>query len=444
MTNLSYKILFIVFIAFVFIPHNKTQAQTTKEFSFINTSHLDYLYQKVKVNGKEFGIIHIYADYPDYKYVEAKGEGIACVDDAARALVFYIKYYGVTKGKAELDKIRMLTNFLLYMQADNGFFYNFIWKDYSRDTTFRTSVAEPNWWTWRAIWALSESQRFFLKKDKKFSQTIKPQLDRAVSVTQHWLKKFEDDSTSNYGGFILPDWLPYETAADQAAILVKGFSIYYQLNKNPEVKKEIENLCRGIMKMQAGDGNNFPNYAFLSWQNTWHMWGNSQSDALIEAGQLLHKSEYINCALKEIHNFYPTLMKMNYLNTFVVEKKSGSISIKDSSRYSQIAYGIRPMVYACIRAYSADHDIKTARLAGKIAAWLLGKNIIGKPMYNPNTGVCFDGIENAVSLNKNSGAESTIEALLTLLAVEQNQFAKSELIHYHNLYSVPRNNGAVE
>ncbi len=432
MTKSFFRIFFIGFIAFVLASIVKIDAQTAKVISLVNTSHLDHLFQKVKVDGKEFGIVHIYADYPDYHYVEAKGEGIACVDDAARAMVFYIKYFEATKKKSELDKIKMLTNFLLYMQAGNGFFYNFIWKDYSRDTTYRTSVAEPNWWTWRAIWALSESQKLFQKHDKKLAREIKPQLDRAVNVTLNWMKKFDDDSTSVYGGFILPDWLPYETASDQAAILVKALSVYYQSNKDHRVKTEIEYLCKGIMKMHAGDENNFPNYAFLSWQNTWHMWGNSQSDALIEAGQVLHKPEYIKSALKEINYFYPALMKMNYLNNFTFEKKSGKVTVKDSARYSQIAYGIRPMVFACIRAYKAVHDVKSAKLAGKIASWFFGKNILGKPMYNPKTGVCFDGIENAESINKNSGAESTIEALLSLVSVEQNPIAKNELLRYYN------------
>jgi len=42
--------------------------------------------------------------YPDYHYVEAFRRRIACVDDAARALVFYIRYYNVTKDKKSLDK----------------------------------------------------------------------------------------------------------------------------------------------------------------------------------------------------------------------------------------------------------------------------------------------------------------------------------------------------
>jgi hypothetical protein len=396
--------------------------------SLVNTSHLDHLYEDIKVNGKDIGIIHIYADYPEYHYVEASGEGIACVDDVARALIFYIRYYNITKNKSSLIKIQRLNNFLIYMQADNGFFYNFIWKDYTRDTTYKTSIAEANWWSWRAIWALAEAVKFYSKQNKEELNLIKPVLEKGINSTMAWLSKNNSDSTSSFGGFKLPSWLPSGTASDQAAIIINALSIYYGLNRKPAVKKEIEHLCDGIMKMQQGNKGNFPYYAFLSWQNTWHMWGNSQSDALINAGKLLNKPVYTECALKEIKYFYPFLISTQYLNNFSIEKRLGRIVTIDNAKFSQIAYGISPIVFACLSA----GDTSSAKTAGEAAAWLLGKNILGQVVYNPETGICFDGINNEKEINKNSGAESTIEALLTLLAVEQNPTAKKALLEFYN------------
>jgi hypothetical protein len=45
-------------------------------------------------------------------------------------------------------------------------------------------------------------------------------------------------------------------------------------------------------------------------------------------------------------------------------------------------------------------------------------------MYFPENGKCFDGINSESELNKNSGAESTVEALLALLEIENNPVAK--------------------
>ncbi len=67
-------------------------------------------------------IIHIYSDHPDYKWAWEAHEGIACVDDVARAVIFYCRYYILTKDKVYLKKSLELTEFLLYMQAENGYF----------------------------------------------------------------------------------------------------------------------------------------------------------------------------------------------------------------------------------------------------------------------------------------------------------------------------------
>ena len=51
-------------------------------------------------------------------------------------------------------------------------------------------------------------------------------------------------------------------------------------------------------------------------------------------------------------------------------------------------------------------------------------------MYNPSNGMNYDGIISKEKINMNSGAESTIEALLTLLAIEQNSISKKALKKY--------------
>jgi hypothetical protein len=51
-------------------------------------------------------------------------------------------------------------------------------------------------------------------------------------------------------------------------------------------------------------------------------------------------------------------------------------------------------------------------------------------MYNPANGICFDGISSGNSINKNSGAESTIESLLSFQIVEAIPEIKTALNKY--------------
>jgi hypothetical protein len=59
-------------------------------------------------------------------------------------------------------------------------------------------------------------------------------------------------------------------------------------------------------------------------------------------------------------------------------------------------------------------------LAGIVAAWYFGANPAGVPMYDPATGRTFDGISGSGEVNRNSGAESTIHGLLSMIALDQH------------------------
>ena len=83
------------------------------------------------------------------------------------------------------------------------------------------------------------------------------------------------------------------------------------------------------------------------------------------------------------------------------------------------------MAVGLIRLYEATGKQEYLVMAGLAASWLLGNNAAGQPMYDPSTGRCYDGIRDSTTINKNSGAESTIEALGTLQEVEHYDLARS-------------------
>ena len=65
------------------------------------------------------------------------------------------------------------------------------------------------------------------------------------------------------------------------------------------------------------------------------------------------------------------------------------------------------------------NEQKYLDLALQLAAWFKGDNAAEAVMYDPQTGRGYDGINDTASINRNAGAESTIEALLTLQAIEK-------------------------
>lgn len=412
MQKISYIILLLLFLS----------CTQEKSGLSINTSHLDYLYEEITVKGIDMAIIHIYSNYPDYKYLDDDDEGAACVDDAARAAIFYFNHYNFTGNEQSIKKCKKLLKFILYLQSENGYFYNFMWGDHSINKTFKTSVAEVNWWSWRALWILTEVHPYYEKADEEFAQQIMDSINKLLSSVKSQIPK--ETNTELFQNRVIPTWLPKKYAADQASVILLCLTNYLNKFDDPELLEYVEKLQDGIILMQIKDNSN-PYYgAFMSWQNIWHAWGNVQSYALLKSYSLNKNEEVLSAALLELDNFYRYLNEKGMISSFTL-KSDGSI---DEQTFSQIAYGIRPIVWALLEANKITNDKKYSVLAGQIGQWLIGKNIASTIMYNAEDGKVFDGIESADKINMNSGAESTIEALLTLLEISKNKIALQTLI----------------
>ena len=414
--NKKYSVFFVaILLALTFFSCNTIKESKPIVENNINFNHFNHLYKEIDLNRKKVGMVHIYSEYPNYDFEIEPNEGFTCVDDVARAIVMLSKYLEENENDIDvLNKMKLLTEFVLQMQNDNGYFNNFIWNDLSINKTYKTSVAELNWWSFRALWGL-ESAYDLLKTDKDLANRI------ALASEKLLVNIKKDISINNLETKIVetievPTWLPQKYASDQSALLMLGLLKNYERTADTDVKLLIDVLAKGIMVMQKGDADNYPYGAFMSWQNLWHAWGNSQSYALLKVGQKFNNQEYIDSALKEIDNFYPYLLKNGFAEAFWIQKTTENEyeEIKRNS-YPQIAYGLRPMVWAASEAYHYSKNAKYLKLSNDLESWLSGNNDAKTVMYNPETGICFDGIKSKEEVSRNSGAESTIESLLIML-----------------------------
>ena len=410
--RISVLILLIIFSC-------NSENNEIKYDDILNLDHIDNLHSVVTINDTlQIGTIAIYADHPDYHPVTASGEGYTCIDDVARTIVLYSDKDILKSEKDAYQKLEHWIGFVIYMQSENAYFYNFLNDDQSINKTGQTSVNRPDWWSWRALWSLEEAYPFIKKKNHQLATEIQHTSNRLVEVL---LKDFVslEENELEMEGLSVPGWLPGGTAADQAAVLLLGLELYYGRTQDQEVKSLMEKLARGIMLMQHGDEKQWPYGAFFSWKNIWHAYGNIQAYALLKTGERLNNKSMKESALKEVDHFYDFVIKEGFLNYFTAEKIDSNYGLKEKQQFPQIAYGIRPMVYACLEAYSLTGDDEYVLRAIKLASWLFGKNEAGINMYDPASGRCYDGLESADKFNKNSGAESTIEALLTIQAFQK-------------------------
>lgn len=395
--------------------------------SLVNFNHLAHLTERIFLNGDSVSIVHVYADFPDYQWVDAKEsgpEGIACVDDAARAAVTYLRHYELSGEARSLREAKGLLRFVLAMQTPDGEFYNFIRSDRSINRDGTTSRKSFGWWAARGFWAMSLGYRVFRPVDAAFASRVREGVERSLPQAMKLLTRY--GSVDTVHGFRTPRWLLYESAADATGELVLGLLEWHAATGSSRTRRLIDRLARGMVIMQDGDAQGFPYGLHRSWETMWHMWGNSETHVLAEAGRRFGIRHFIRSAEREATCWYSRLLMQGFL------KEIDVASPASRPAFEQIAYGVRPMTLGLLHLYETTGKREYLVMAGLAASWLFGNNPPGVSMYDPHTGRCFDGIRDSTTVNRNSGAESTIEALLTLMELEQRPEAL-QYCHYRRL-----------
>ncbi len=369
--------------------------------TLVNTAHLEHLSEDIVRGGDTLRIVHIYADAPSYAWVADDDEGAACVDDAARAAVFYLRLYAYTGDESARRNAKKLLAFVQYMQTESGLFYNFVWDNTLRiNTEHENSVADEfGWWAARAVWALGEGARVLNESDPALSRQYAEAIRRTYPHLDGHLARYGETVEAN--GFTFPAWLLYESAGDATSELLLGLVALQKAYPDAALQQRIDRFAEGIEKMRFGDMNTFPYGGFASYPGGWHAWGNSQTMALATAGRT-------EGARREADQFYSLLLTDGWLHSL-------DYATREARQFEQIAYGVRPVAVGLVRLYEQTGDERYAAMAGLAASWLTGNNVAGAVMYDPATGRGYDGINDATTVNRNSGAESTIEALMTML-----------------------------
>ena len=380
------------------------------ELPRVNLDHLLSLVQTVKLNGRSVKVIDVYADYPSYKPVDAKGEGFACVDDAARAAVLLIRYNGIFHKHANENVIEGLIRFVLAMQTKDGLFYNFVQR---RDGGIvinkdgRTSVASFGWWAARAFWALGSATAYVRENNRPLYREIVAAVNKSMPHVESLVRN--SGKLDNAGN---PTWLLYGDGADATSELVLGLNEMYRATGDAKYAAASQMLCKGMIAMRKGSCDKAPYGMIPSNGDGWHAWANSQAEAILQYSRLTHDTSLVRSALEEVNCFLP-----RWAGSLFFRSCNMSGGALDYS--GQIAYDIGPAACAAAEAYEYTHERKYATLTAIISSWLFGNNTAKIPFYSERTGICFDGSIDSLKVNKNSGAESTIEALMALAAVHE-------------------------
>lgn len=374
-----------------------------------NLEHALGLVDSTTVNGITLHWIAIYADAPEYQPVVAKGEGVTCVDDVGRFLE--VLEYGINVEKREdhLPIAAGMTEFLLYMSREDGLWYNFMWADGSINEDYRTSVASFQWWAVRGLRGLGAAHQLF--RNRWEYQDLLQRIESRIATAGPHINQLLADSTImvTMDGEERPGW-NLSGAPDQTSELLLALAGMQQSTAAFD-ESSIRLLADALLGWQyTGEGPYDGMY--YCWQNTWHGWGNNQALALLRAYEITGETRYLASVERWANGFVQHLVNDKMLAE-VTNTGSDGWATKE---YPQIAYGVAS-TYRGLKLLSETVPRESyEQLSEAVFAWFKGANAAKTTMYDAGTGRCFDGINDERSVNRNSGAESTIECLLAIQA----------------------------
>jgi hypothetical protein len=348
-------------------------------------------------------------------------QGAFNADDVARAAVVYLRHWQLTGADSSRASAYELLRSLTYLQTASGPNAGNVVLWMQADGTLNPSAepvelpdpsdSGPSYWLARTIWALGEGYAAFAADDPAFAGFLEDRLALSVdALNRQVLVKYGQWAQSD--GMRVPAWLIVD-GADASAEAVLGLAARVQaVPSDDRSATALRQLAEGISAMSAGDTWHWPYGAILPWaqsRSMWHAWGSQMPAALALASQVLGDAGLADAAIEDAAVFTPTLMTAGGPDNGWFPTPTDRV---------QIAYGADSRVQSLLAVGEATGSRAFNDLAGMQAAWFFGANHAGAQMYDPATGVVYDGLAPDGTVNHNSGAESTIHGLLTMIALD--------------------------
>lgn len=414
-----------------------------------NTAHLDFLLDTPTLSEVPGHTTYELAEHPTvtvpWTYADARdggtfervgggpldpatgdyAQGAFNSDDVARAAVVYLRDWQQTGSDAAREHAYEVLRGLAYFQTDSGSDAGNVILWMQPDGELNPS-AEPvelpdpsdsgdSYWLARTIWAFGEGYAAFRDTDPEFAAFLQERLQLAVgAVDREVLSQY--GSTLVADGVTVPAWLIAD-GADATAEALLGLSAYLETGVDDAgVRDSTQKLAEGVEAMARttsdGDTTQWPYGAALPWtqsRSMWHAWSSQMPTALVRSAEALGDDSLAEPAVVEGGGSASLLLASGGPDNGWYPSPTERV---------QIAYGADSRLQASLALADATGSSLYTDLAGLQGAWFFGLNPAGEPMYDPATGVTYDGIQPDGSINRNSGAESTIHGLLSALALD--------------------------
>jgi hypothetical protein len=325
------------------------------------------LTRPVEAAGPRAAAIAVYADAvgDTFPATDLGYEGVACVDDAARAVVLLCDLWATTRLPPVRAWAEGLADFLLYMQRADGAFVNFI-TDWHGTRNDSGPTSYPGGAFWHARGARALAKLWMILGDERAHEGLR----RALP--------FIHEATG--------------VPPDVRAIHAHMASELLRVGTMPQLRGDLERWCDELAQVRRG-----PVLLDNPDQVEPHLWAHVQEGVLAEAGALLDRQDLVTIGRASA---------LAYLAPIV----EGGFDLPTVQ-----PYGVASAIYSLEKLLTATAEPVFRDLADKARAWFGGRNPAGRAVYDRDAGLVYDGIDRGV-LNLHSGAESNIVGAQAMLA----------------------------
>lgn len=313
----------------------------------------------VESAGERACAIAVYADAADRTFAAAERgfEGVACVDDASRALVLLTDVWAATRMPRAREWALGLLDFLLYMQLEDGRFVNFI-SDWSgkRNSAGVTSFPGGDFWHARGVRALARATVTLGEERARIG------LERGIAHIR----------------------TARDVPPDIRSIHVLMAGELLRAGEFPGLRAELPIWCDEVAACRR-DGVLFDNPD----QREPHLWGHQQEGVLADAGRLLGRDDLIAVARESALAYLAPRIDAGFDEPTVQP------------------YGVASAIYSIERLREVTGEPRFDELWRMARGWFDGRNPARRAVYDREVGRVYDGIDDGV-LNLHSGAESNV------------------------------------
>ncbi|MDR3705737.1 MAG: glycosyltransferase [Paludibacteraceae bacterium] len=308
------------------------------------------------------------------------------LDDNARALIATCMNFQLTGNKTNIPEIKKYLNFIKFCLQPGGDFLNYVDKNLTFTVqNYSTNLDDSNG---RAVWALGY----------------------VISLTG-----LLPNGISTEAQEILDKTLPRLSTVHSTrsmAFFIKGLYYAYTAKKSDQLLGLINTFANRLAGMYQHEAEQ--NW---EWFESYLTYANSiLPEAMLCAWQITGEPQYKEIARTSFDFLLSKIFNKNGIE--VISNRAWLLKGEEAEKYGEQPIDVAYTILSLDKFYEVFKQEKYREKIAIAFNWFLGHNRLNQIIYNPCTGGCYDGLEEA-HVNLNQGAESTVSYLMARLTMEK-------------------------